>query len=151
MCKKYENFIMQYFEKTIEPKNAKELVEHMLICEDCRELYTTMDASYELAGQLTDAPEDFTQNVMSAIAKEKKHVPKQTPALHLIWGISALLIGLFLLFNPEIFTAAYTPIIETFTIAASLPTEEIGIFALILTAITGALLYVLHNGEKVKT
>ena len=146
-CDKAQDFIMQYFDKTLKPENAKTLIEHMLICTECRELYTMMDISSEV--EIThEAPKDFTKNVMKSITSKK-----EPQTIRLLWGISALIIGLILLINPDIFYSVTTPtsVLDFFTQGISSQVESVGLYALLLVGFMGSLLYVLHNGEKIKT
>lgn len=147
-CENFQDLIMNHFEEKNSPQETKTLAEHLLTCEECRELYTTMDNAYE--AEIIQAPDTLTQNIMSAIRKEQQ----KSPSFRLIWGISALFIGLMLLINPYALaeTVYSSSVLDSLAaIAASFPAEEIGVYALLLTALTGALLYVLHNGEKLKT
>jgi hypothetical protein len=141
---------MQHFDKKIKPKNAQQLAKHILICEKCRELYLAMDEAAEAV--LSDAPENFTESVMAAV----REIPKksETYALRFVWGISALIIGIGLFFTQDlnyfanIFSPAIEKIVSVFDFQVSI--DGLGLTALLLVAVMGILLYVLHNEEAAK-
>lgn len=101
-CKKFENFIMQHFEKTIKPKNAKTLAQHILTCSPCRQMYLMMDEAMET--EETHAPAGFEAAVMTSV---RKHVAETRPqeicwSIKCVWAVSAILIAIasFVAFNP---------------------------------------------------
>jgi len=187
-CKQSEIFMMQHFEKTIKPANASRLAKHVLICEPCRELYLTLDEAMECANaeEFSKAPESFTESVMAMVRAEELYskvvavtVTADSEAggqiiLRIIWSISAILLGIGLLFmlNPDMLSAlmeAY-PVMETVVnvfysagvfisnvgeriaqSGISFSADNLGVTALLFVAVMGTLLYVLHSGEKVKT
>ncbi|MDR0272063.1 MAG: hypothetical protein LBI27_01940 [Clostridiales bacterium] len=113
-CKQSEIYMMQHFEKTITPPNARELAKHVLICKKCRELYLTFDVAAEVSLNLTEAPENFTESVMTAVRAEARskeitidYEAHGQTVLRIIWGLGAVLFGfgLLLMFNPEWFNS----------------------------------------------
>jgi hypothetical protein len=154
-CEKYESFIMQHFEKTIQPADAQKLAKHVLACEGCRDLYLAMDIANE--GVVSEAPEGFTEAVMVKIREED--VYSQGMTLRVVWGLCALLLGVGLLLFPEGVLSAFYSFVEVINTGAentaqlghSLSAEFFGITALLFVAVMGTLLYVLHSGEKART
>ena len=180
-CSQSEIFMMQHFEKTIKPKNANALARHVLSCESCRELYLAFDEGFDIsAGELTEAPSGFTESVMGKVREfpdyKKAVTGSISVALRVLWGLSAIVTGIVLLFifNPhwigilgETFPAADTVIDAIAGFGAIISTiftgtyqnggvydsvRDSGIAALLFVTLAGTLLFVLHNGEKsVKT
>ena len=176
-CKKYENLMMQHFDGKIQPRDACELAKHVLVCETCRELYLTFDESAECAQEITPAPENFTKHVMAAVREEKKYSAAKEKnensfAPRLLAAFNVVLLGLGFMFalNPDIIYFLPPPVLENLLSALSsvgaamnaaaewtaqtvhsVSAEGIGVIALIFAAITGVLLFVLQNGEKIKT
>jgi len=187
-CNQSELYIMQHFEKTIEPKHAKELAEHVLSCESCRELYLSMDDAMDFVMETThgrlelmEAPANFTESVMGKVRALPAY-SKQTVAvvvssggvsivLRVLWGISAILlgVGLLFIFNPEWLAGSY-PVLESIMNSISnfgvamvgafewlaqvsdpAAVGNLSIIALLFVALTGSLLYVLHSGNSDKS
>jgi len=112
-CKQAELYIMQHFDKTIEPENAQDLLGHMQICESCRELYLLMDEMEEI--DLVEAPIDFTSNVMEKVRNETVAATVVTVAkssgisggfimLKILWSLSLVTLGIgtYFVFNPDV-------------------------------------------------
>lgn len=180
-CNQSELYMMQHFEKTIEPKNAKALAEHVLTCDSCRELYLTMDEAMD-GFELVAAPDNFTESVMGKV-RELPVYSKPAVAissggvsivLRILWGISAIMlgVGLFFIFNPDLFTAlagSYSAMESVINALSGVGTAMVGAFewlaqvsdpaaagnlsiiALLFVAVTGSLLYVLHSGNSDKS
>ncbi|MCL2839274.1 MAG: hypothetical protein FWE05_00750 [Defluviitaleaceae bacterium] len=187
-CNLAEILIMKHFEKTIEPADAKKLAEHVMVCQTCRELYLVLDEGIEFSGTADIAlessnipPVNFTESVMKKV-REIPAYAKTTPVvradisggqmvLRVLWGFSAILLGIGLLFtfNPYMLASlleAY-PMMETlFGALSSLGThstaffewvaqgtayiavDNLGIAALFFVGVMGTLLFVLYNGEN---
>jgi len=115
-CNKSQIAIMQYLEKKIEPLEAQTLVKHILMCEECRELYLLLDESQELLetteskAEATEVPVpvDFVANVMEMVRKEPKYakLPPVSIELKILWAISAVMMTIAMLvhFDPPWFT-----------------------------------------------
>jgi len=175
-CKLIELLIMQHFDKTIEPADAKKLAEHVMACESCRELYLVMDESMEVAEKFDDLakgfpPVDFTESVMNQVRELPAHSKPETAAstetggsvvLRLLWGMSAIILGagIWLMSLAEV-----PPVVDSVIYAlTSVGVAIAGVFdglaqnggaggnlsvvALLFVAMMGTLLFVLHNGEK---
>ena len=175
-CKQSEIYIMQHFEKTITPINARRLAKHVLICENCRELYLTFDEAVEFteAEDLQTAPENFTEAVMTKVRAETAQIEisvhsetKGLLILRIVWGFSALLFGVGMMFilSPDLLnylTETYPAISSAGAYISEAAdklaqgghtfiNDTLAVSALLFVAVTGTLLFVLHNGEKVKT
>lgn len=194
-CKKAETFTMQHFEKNIKPANARKLAMHVLICKGCREFYLTLDEAMDTANEetfaaLSHAPENFTDSIMAIICTERAYLCRVQSsfshktngwfALRILWGFSAVFLGVCLLFalNPDLlyYLAGAYPVVGDIATAlnsvalfigdaaewaaqnaALLSGESLGITALLFVAVMGTLLYVLHDtpsartGDKVQT
>jgi len=114
-CSQSQIAIMEYLEKRIEPIEAQMLVKHVLVCEDCRELYLLLDESQELLTQKSSAPVeatipvDFVANVMEMVRKEPKYakLPPVSIELKILWAVSAVVMTIALLvhFDPPWFAS----------------------------------------------
>ena len=114
-CSQSQIAIMEYLEKRIEPIEAQMLVKHVLVCEDCRELYLLLDESQELLTQKISAPVeatipvDFVANVMEMVRKEPKYakLPPVSIELKILWAVSAVVMAIALLvhFDPPWFAS----------------------------------------------
>jgi len=174
-CKKADLAMMQHMEKSIKPADARDLAQHILCCEQCREYFLAFDEAMEC---LTDAhpveaPADFTESVMIQVRKlpvytKQSRVSLPINIIQVLWGLSAILLGVGLLFilNPE-WLNAYPAVAEiinvlgvvprffgdrldgflqVFTAQADMP--NINVVALIFAVMVGVLLIVLHRSEK---
>jgi len=124
-CNQSQIAIMQYLEKKIEPLEARTLVKHILICEECRELYLLLDESQELleiskvSEVAISVPEDFVANVMEMVRKEPKYAKLQPVSIELkiLWAISAVMMTIAMLvhFDPPWFAnvVAWFPTVGT--------------------------------------
>jgi len=143
---------MQHFDKTIKPKNSQRLAKHILTCEKCRKLYILMDEATETT--LTEAPETITKSVMEAVRKIPVIKADEQIALRIIWGLSALVMGILLFFVKDLsyFSNISLPpidsIVNTFDFTVSV--NSMGFSALLLATMMAVLLYVLHNEEQIK-
>ena len=178
-CNQAELAMMEHMEKTIRPARARDLAQHVLGCEACREYYVGFDMAFEVLNdaELSIPPADFTQSVMAQVRKLPAHTPPEpsaSVALHILWGLGAIVlgIGLLLAFNPDwmaALTEAY-PIVYnmtnavnsvwlsiTETFARITPANQttgaangLSVFnmALIFVVVVGALLVVLQRSEK---
>ena len=176
-CKQAELLIMHHFEKTIEPADATKLAKHVMECEACRELYLVLDEGMEFAAEEAELPPvDFTESVMDKVRELPVYVKPVAKAdisemvLRVLWGFSAIILGvvLFFIFNPDTLaslSAAYPVVNSVIGALASMGATvavvfewvsqdgvfaagDMGIAALLFVGVMGALLYVLHNGEK---
>ena len=166
-CKNFEILMMRHFEKTIAPSDACELAKHVLICENCRELYLTFDEA--MSTDLSEAPKNFTSSVMEKVRAEKPYVAAKksennfAPRILAAVNMFLFAIGFMFALNPDLIYSLPQPVVENLFIffgyagsalnaaaewVAQFSAESIGITALLLVAVTGTLLYVLHNGEK---
>ena len=108
-CTQAEIAMMEHMEKSIHPATAHSLAKHVLTCELCREYYLAMDMAMDVLNdaELSVPPETFTQDIMTKIqrlpayAAEEKE-PRVSPVLRILWGLSAIAlgIGLMFFFNP---------------------------------------------------
>ena len=127
-CKQSEIFMMEHFEKTISPKNAKELAQHVLSCASCRTLYLMFDEVAEFAAEeIVAAPEGFTSAVMTSVRAEatetvKAKAPDMQVFMQILWGLSAIFMGVgsYFIFNPDVLAGLATthPIVDGFVHAA---------------------------------
>ena len=118
-CNQAELAMMAHMEKTIHPAQARDLAQHVLSCETCREYYIGFDMALEVLddAELSQPPADFTSNVMTQVRKlpaysKPEPVASANVSLRILWGLSAIFLGVGLLFafNPEwlqALTAAY--------------------------------------------
>ncbi|MCL2404636.1 MAG: hypothetical protein FWC92_03705 [Defluviitaleaceae bacterium] len=171
--------MMEHMEKTIQPASARDLAQHVMHCESCREYYIGIDMALDVLSEeeLSVPPVHFTQNIMAHVRRLPVHTPPQpsaTPAIRILWGLGAIVLGVALLFafNPEWWQAltAASPVLdailsamatarlfladalENFTTSqqgasgiAGLPLFNISI---IIAFVVGALLLVLQYSEK---
>ena len=107
-CNQAEHAMMEHMEKTIQPARARDLAQHVLGCENCREYYVGLDMAFEVLGdaELSAPPADFTQTVMAQVRKLPAHTPPEpsaSVAMHILWGLGAIIlgVGLLLAFNPD--------------------------------------------------
>ena len=120
-CNQAELAMMEHMEKTIHPARARDLAEHTMHCESCREYYIGFDMALEVLNdaELSTPPADFTQNIMDQVLKLPAHSipePRASTALRVLWGLGAIFLGIALLFafNPEWLQAltAASPVID---------------------------------------
>jgi len=171
-CKQSEIAMMQHMENTITPQTAKDLAKHVLSCKNCREYYIAFDEAMEFSLDenfaMVEAPTDLTKNIMNAIKKDPLYTQSGQKLLHVLWGFSAILmgIGIYLVFNPMLlaelagypivsainntltnlgqgFANALQPLVMDATLNNSL-----GIAALFFACMLGGLLTVLYQGER---
>ena len=176
-CNQAELAMMAHMEKTIHPAQARDLAQHVLNCEACREYFIGFDMALDVLGdaELCEAPADFTQAVMAQVRKLPAHTQPEPAAstsisLRVLWGLSAIVIGVGLLFafNPEWLTTvtAAAPIVDRmFDASSRLQLFIMGMFdgiapvyngagmftfnaAIIFAVVVGALLLVLQRSEK---
>ena len=107
-CIQAETAMMEHMEKTIQPARARDLAQHVLICETCREYYIGFDMALDVLSdpELSQAPANFTHNIMTQVRKLPAHTPPQpvaSAAMRVMWGLGAIFLGVALLFafNPE--------------------------------------------------
>ena len=107
-CKQSEIAMMQHIEKTIKPKTAKELAEHLLTCKPCREYFMLFDEMAEYSEdssfEILTPANDFTQSVMAKVNDIKIETKGISVLSKVFWGISAILMGVvfYLVANPEL-------------------------------------------------
>ena len=109
-CNQAEFAMMEHLEKTIHPAQARDLAQHVLNCESCREYYIGLDMALEVLddAELSAPAADFTQAVMAQVRELPAHtapVPASSVsvALRVLWGLSAIFVGVGLMFafNPD--------------------------------------------------
>ena len=108
-CNQAELAMMAHMEKTIQPAQAQDLAQHILKCQDCQEYYIGFDMAMDVLNdtELSAAPPDFTQAVMAQVHKLPAHTKPEpvviSVSLRILWGLSAIALGIGLLFafNPE--------------------------------------------------
>jgi len=179
-CSQAQIAMMEHMEKTIQSAQARDLAAHVLECESCREYYIGFDMALEVLddAELSVPPADFTQAVMSEVCKLPAHTPAEpvataSVALRVLWGLSAIFLGVGLLFafNPEWLSAVTdaSPIVQSILggmstamqyvsgLVESLVSSYQGAngselsmtsVAIIFIAIMGVLLAVLQRSEK---
>jgi len=178
-CIQAELAMMEHMEKTIQPARAKDLARHVLDCETCREYYIGFDMAYDVLGdpELSEAPANFTHNIMTQVRKLPAHTqpePRASTAMRVMWGLGAIFLGVTLLFafNPEWWqaitetSAVYESILAAIGAARLFVTEAFerlvsvnqaaGGFAglsvvnvaLVFVLVVGVLLFVLQRAEK---
>jgi predicted anti-sigma-YlaC factor YlaD len=110
-CKKAEEALLRYAEKTIKPAAASALAKHILTCGDCREAFLAFDEALESMDDCTEIapPSDFTETTMAAIRKLPAYRKASFGAvadtvIRVFWGLCAVLMGFGLLGmgNPEV-------------------------------------------------
>ena len=102
-----DNINLKNPKKELTPRERVALYKHIIVCEDCRELYAHMISATEIEANV-ELPEDFSLNVMSSIKKqnlEEKPAPPQINwfaifACGYAFILSAFL-GIAYLENPE--------------------------------------------------
>ena len=172
-CKHAELAMMAHVEKSILPADAKDLAQHLMGCEVCREYFVGFDMALEVLDdeKLSVPPINFTQNVMAKVNKLPAHSQAGVSvALRVIWGLGAIVlgVGLLLAFNPEwlnAFMASYAVdgvlgAVDGFRLffaelfegagyqAGSLEGLSMFNVALVFVIVMGALLMVLQISEK---
>jgi len=172
-CKQAEIAMMEQMEKTIQPARAKDLAQHVLDCENCREYYIGFDMALDVLSEpeLNIAPANFTQNVMAKVREMPVHSPPICLTLRILWGMGAIFLGVALLFafNPEWLTAlttaspAVSSILAAMESASTFATETVAGWvsayqgmgsitllhmAIVFVGIMGGLLVVLQRQEK---
>jgi hypothetical protein len=108
-CKKADKAMLQYADKTIQPAAASALAKHVLVCEDCREMFLAFDeAMEESAGRPAPASPGFTESVMARVKTLPPYVKVPAVsipdiAIRIFWGLCAVFLGFGLLgmSNPE--------------------------------------------------
>ena len=128
-CSQAEFAMMEHMEQTIKPQRAANLAKHLLSCEACREYYMGIDMAMEVLEdtELSAPPEGFTQAVMAQVKQLPAYeppapVPTISTALRVLWGLSAIVIGvgLLLVFNPDLLAAVMaTPFVANIVSAVS--------------------------------
>ena len=171
-CIQAEIAMMENMEKTIQPARARDLAQHVLDCESCREYYIGFDMALEVLEDtaLAAPPPDFTQKVMAQVNTMPAHSKPIPMALRVLWGFGAIFLGIGLLFafNPawliavtEAYPAIYNFINEVVTVRtfiteslANITASYQGVglpmisAALVFVAIVATLLGVLQRSEK---
>ena len=112
-CNQAELAMLAHMEKTIQPAQARDLAQHVMSCETCQEYYIGFDMAMDVLNdaELSIAPPDFTQLVMAQVQKLPPHTKPEpvsiSLSLRILWGLSAIVLGIGLLFafNPEWLTA----------------------------------------------
>lgn len=75
-CEKAQELISCLVDGELGEKEQSEVSEHIKICPECRAVYDAFSAVSEAFGELEDAPENLTDNVMRAIkAPAKRKTP----------------------------------------------------------------------------
>ncbi|MCL2287059.1 MAG: hypothetical protein FWC32_11945 [Firmicutes bacterium] len=180
-CAKAEIAMLSHMEGTLSSEDAQILAQHVEKCELCREYYLAFDEVMEYAASdeadWQEAPANFTATVMAEVNKMSLYTKPAVEAirrkgmatLHILWGVSAILLGvaLFFAFNPQhlaTLTSSY-PIfdnIAVFLAGAATPLDQVlystmqnhtiesslGIAALLFVLILGSLLVVLHKQQE---
>ena len=179
-CENAQIAMMQHMDKTIKPADARELTRHILSCESCREYYLAFDEANDIENTLAAAPDGFTEMVMTKIRElpvyaspAKKGRGESQTILRVLWGLSAIFlgIGLLFIFNPDLLAAItaaspaaagitdvlseagqfFTGIFDSLTQAAGTEAASsvlgMGIAALAFVITIGALLLALQRGE----
>jgi len=105
-CIQAELAMMAHVEKTIQPADARDLTQHLLCCETCREYFVGLDMALEVLedAELSTPPVDFTQNVMAAVSAQPVHTrASESIVIRVLWGLGAVFLGIGLLFafNPD--------------------------------------------------
>ena len=107
-CNQAELAMMEHLEKTIHPARARDLAQHVLKCEPCREYYIGLDMALDVLSdeELSAPPVHFTQNIMAHVRKLPAYTQPEkcaTPAMRIMWGLGSIILGVALLFafNPE--------------------------------------------------
>ena len=158
-CKQADLFFMRYAENKLEPRAAKNLARHLLVCENCRESFAAFDSCLDET-PIIEAPADFTQNVMAQV--------RELGGVGFAWrqvavGFAAIFVGVLLfaflnfgysgyffgtLFElVQYYSLAITPFFESIT--ASLGTSEhFSQLTFLFVPILSLLLFVLHTTEK---
>ena len=178
-CIQAELAMMEHMEKTIQPVRARDLAQHVLVCETCREYYVGFDMAFDVLSdpKLSEAPANFTHNIMTHVRKLPAHTPPEpsaSTAMRVMWGLGAIFLGVALLFafNPEWWqavtasSAVYDSILAAMGTARLLVTDTLerlmsanqaaggfaGIsvvnVALVFVLVVGVLLFVLQRAEK---
>jgi len=120
-CNQAELAMMEHMEKTIHPARARDLAQHVMHCESCREYYIGFDMALDVLSdaELSVPPVHFTQNIMAQVCRLPAYTPPQpraTTAMRILWGLGAIFLGIALLFafNPEWLQAATSasPVLE---------------------------------------
>lgn len=75
-CEKAQEFISCLVDGELGEKEQSEVLEHIKTCPECKSVYDAFSAVSENLGELEDAPENLTDNVMSAITAPAK---RKTP------------------------------------------------------------------------
>ena len=175
-CKHADILIMQYAEKTIKPNDAKKLIKHLSICDDCRESFLAFDVCLDET-EIHEAPADFADNVMMKVKEIKLALPVLKPPgllsriipptlpqgiKQVVVGISAILAGIILFIamhlglEIEFFYPAsqfvldqvefLVPFVESISSNLS---SSVGFsqFTFVFVPLLSLFLYVLHNTE----
>jgi len=168
-CDQAEISMLKYAEKTIQPAEASKLAHHVLGCGTCREYYLLFDEIVEAAAtnlELHEPPVNFTAIVMANV---RATTQPRASMLHLLWGVSAILLGvaLFLAYNPALLaqlTHAFPAVSgAVYSIMAYMGNaldyviqsagahtvgNHFGIAALVFVLMLSSLLVVLHREEE---
>lgn len=93
-CEEYRELISLAIDNEIAPDEMRDLQRHLLVCEECRNVYRAFAAlSDSLADSLSVAPEDFTEGVMSRIGAQSQPARKKRFA----WGRFAAVAACFVI------------------------------------------------------
>jgi len=171
-CNQAQIAMMEHMEKIILPPRARDLAQHVMSCEDCREYYIGFDMALDVLNEpeLSIAPPSFTNNVMAKVREMPVHSKPIPLFLRILWGFGGIILGvaLLLVFNPGWVTAlsGASPAIYTILNAVNnVQTTVTGWFAewtvsyqesgnlmlhgaLVFVVAVGALLLVLQRSEK---
>jgi len=171
-CNQAQLAMMEHMEKTIHPARARDLAQHVMDCEACREYYVGFDMALEVLedAELSTPPADFTECVMTQVRELPVHSKPVPMSLRVLWGLGAIFLGIGLLFafNPEWLTAltAASPVVEgiltAMYTARTFITEQLATLvasfsgvgltllnvAIVFVVVVGALLAVLQRAEK---
>jgi len=155
-CNKANDLIYKRMEHALEPAEAQGLHEHVMSCEDCREVFLVMDNCVNIVNSFDthepeSAPDGFTKAVMAKvfpvcdaveIAKTKS---RGCVIQRVLWSVSAIIFGLavYFLANP----VALSDIRERFAFINTfvLWTQNLHYF---ITDTVGSMFY---SGEGVST
>ena len=169
-CNQAQIAMMEHMEKTIQPPRARDLAQHVMVCEDCSEYYVGFDMALDVLNEpeLSIAPISFTNNVMAKVREMPVHSKPIPLFLRILWGFGGIILGVALLlaFNPEWLTAMSEAFPVIYRILSAMSTvqatvsgwlanvqyQETGSLmlhgALVFVVAVGALLLVLQRSEK---
>ena len=158
-CNKADSLMMHYADKTIEPKDAKELAMHLLGCKNCRESFAVFDSFFD-EGATLETPRGFVKGVM---AKTGAHSAALAVRRRVLSALAAVLAGAgllvaFVLGFGQGYVDSAVEIVgglghELFALLESLSqslsaSSLFGLFTFMFVPVLGMILFVLHNTEK---